>query len=56
MQHDRPIIIGAGLAGLMTALHLAPMPVLVLARAPLGDGAASAWAQGGGGCLRGRRR
>ena len=47
MQHDRPIIIGAGLAGLMTALHLAPMPVLVLARAPLGDGAASAWAQGG---------
>ena len=31
----------------MTALHLAPMPVLVLARAPLGDGAASAWAQGG---------
>ena len=47
MQYDRPIVIGAGLAGLMTALHLAPMPVLVLARAPLGSGAASAWAQGG---------
>ena len=47
MPHDRPIVIGAGLAGLMTALHLAPLPVLVLARAPLGDGAASAWAQGG---------
>jgi L-aspartate oxidase len=47
MQQDRPIIIGAGLAGLMTALHLAPMPVLVLAGAPLGSGAASAWAQGG---------
>lgn len=47
MQYDRPIVIGAGLAGLMTALHLAPMPVLVLARAPLGEGAASAWAQGG---------
>jgi L-aspartate oxidase len=47
MHNDRPIIIGAGLAGLMTALHLAPMPVLVLARAPLGLGAASAWAQGG---------
>ena len=47
MQHDRPIIIGAGIAGLMTALHLAPLPVLVLARAPLGTGASSAWAQGG---------
>jgi L-aspartate oxidase len=42
-----PIIIGGGLAGLMAALHLAPQPVLVLARAPLGEGAASAWAQGG---------
>ncbi|CAH2605594.1 L-aspartate oxidase (plasmid) [Rhodovastum atsumiense] len=47
MTQDRPIVIGAGLAGLMTALHLAPMPVLVLARAPLGEAAASAWAQGG---------
>ena len=47
MIQDRPIIVGAGLAGLMTALHLAPLPVLVLARAPLGTGAASAWAQGG---------
>ena len=46
-MQDRPIIVGAGLAGLMTALHLAPLPVLVLARAPLGTGAASAWAQGG---------
>jgi L-aspartate oxidase len=42
-----PVIIGGGLAGLMTALHLAPQPVLVLSRAPLGDQAASAWAQGG---------
>ncbi len=42
-----PIIIGAGLAGLMAALHLAPEPVLVLAAAPLGEQAASAWAQGG---------
>lgn len=46
-SHDRPVIIGAGIAGLMTALHLAPLPVLVLARTPLGQGAASAWAQGG---------
>jgi len=43
----QPIIIGAGLAGLLTALHLAPEPVIVLAKAPLALGAASAWAQGG---------
>jgi L-aspartate oxidase len=42
-----PIVIGAGLAGLMAALHLAPAPVLVLSRARLGEQAASAWAQGG---------
>ncbi len=42
-----PIIIGAGLAGLMAALHLAPEPVLVLSRCPLGEQAASGWAQGG---------
>ena len=41
------VIVGAGLAGLFTALKLAPMPVTVLASAPLGDGASSAWAQGG---------
>lgn len=44
---DRPVIIGAGLAGLSAALALAPQPVLVLAAAPLGEQAASAWAQGG---------
>jgi L-aspartate oxidase len=42
-----PVVIGAGLAGLMTALHLAPMPVVVLSAAPLGHEAASGWAQGG---------
>ena len=41
------IIVGAGLAGLMTALHLAPHPAIVLTKAPLGTGAASGWAQGG---------
>ncbi len=46
-EENRPIIIGAGLAGLMTALHLAPTQVLVLSAAPLGEQAASAWAQGG---------
>ncbi|TIX38719.1 MAG: FAD-dependent oxidoreductase, partial [Mesorhizobium sp.] len=43
----RPVIIGGGIAGLMTALHLAPQPVLLLSRAPLGADASSAWAQGG---------
>lgn len=43
----RPVIIGAGLAGLATALQLAPEPVVVLAREPLGHGAASALSQGG---------
>lgn len=40
-------IIGAGLAGLFTALKLAPIPVTVIAAAPLGEGASSVWAQGG---------
>jgi L-aspartate oxidase len=43
----QPIVIGAGLAGLMTALHLAPRPVVVLSAAPLGTQASSVWAQGG---------
>ena len=43
----QPIIIGGGLAGLMAALHLSPQPVIVLAKAPLGSAAASAWSQGG---------
>ncbi|SFJ74507.1 L-aspartate oxidase [Bosea sp. OK403] len=44
---DRPVIIGGGLAGLLTALHLAPEPVLLLSKAPLETEASSAWAQGG---------
>jgi len=43
----QPVIIGAGIAGLMTALRMAPRPVVLLSRAPLGTGAASALAQGG---------
>ena len=44
---DVPVIIGGGLAGLITALRLAPLPVVVLSKAPLGTEASSAWAQGG---------
>lgn len=43
----RPVIIGGGIAGLMTALHLAPEPVVLLSRSPLGADASSVWAQGG---------
>ena len=41
------LIVGGGLAGLFCALKLAPLPVAVLAAAPLGEGSSSAWAQGG---------
>lgn len=44
---DRVLIIGGGLAGLFTALRLAPLPVTVLTPKPLGEGASSSWAQGG---------
>jgi L-aspartate oxidase len=44
---DRPVIVGGGVAGLMTALRLAPLPVILLAKTGLAEGAASAWAQGG---------
>lgn len=41
------VIIGGGLAGLFCALKLAPKAVTVLAAAPIGRGASSAWAQAG---------
>src|SRR4051794_4169613 len=44
---DAVLIVGGGLTGLFTALKLAPLPVTVLAAAPIGQGASSAWAQGG---------
>ncbi len=41
------VIVGGGLAGLFCALRLAPLPVTVLTAAPIGEGASTAWAQGG---------
>lgn len=41
------LIVGGGLAGLFCALKLSPRPVTVISAAPLGEGASSAWAQGG---------
>src|SRR5258708_11073079 len=41
------IIFGGGLAGLFCGLKLAPRPVTVISAAPLGQGASTAWAQGG---------
>ena len=41
------VVVGAGIAGLMAALKLAPMPVTVLCKRRLGSGAATDWAQGG---------
>nr|WP_207466297.1 L-aspartate oxidase [Paracoccus fontiphilus] len=47
IRTDRVVIVGAGLAALYAALVLAPRPVLMISPDPLGQGASSAWAQGG---------
>jgi L-aspartate oxidase len=47
MSEPDILIVGGGLAGLFCALKLAPLPVAVLAAAPIGEGASSIWAQGG---------
>ncbi|HZW14636.1 MAG TPA: L-aspartate oxidase [Brevundimonas sp.] len=47
IDHDGPLIIGGGLAGLSAALEAAPRRVLVVTPAPLLQACSSAWAQGG---------
>lgn len=47
IRTDRIVIVGAGLGALYAALDLAPLPVLMISPETLGEGASSAWAQGG---------
>ena len=47
IQTDRIVIVGAGLGALYAALKLAPRPVVMISPECLGEGASSAWAQGG---------
>ena len=41
------VIVGAGLAGLFTAIKLAPLNVVIVASKKLGSGTSSQWAQAG---------
>ncbi|MGH6793450.1 MAG: FAD-dependent oxidoreductase, partial [Methyloceanibacter sp.] len=47
VQAGGVVVVGAGLAGLFTALKLAPLPVTVVSVARFGEGASSLWAQAG---------
>jgi L-aspartate oxidase len=47
IQTDRIVIVGAGLGALYAALKLLPRPVVMISPEVLGEGASSAWAQGG---------
>ena len=47
IETDGALILGAGIAGLFTALKLAPFPCLVMAGSRAGTSGSSAWAQGG---------
>ncbi len=46
-RHDRVVVVGAGIAGLATALSLAPAPVVIVSQAALETEASTGWAQGG---------
>jgi L-aspartate oxidase len=47
VETDGALVLGAGIAGLFTALKLSPMPSIVLAGTRPGLSGSSAWAQGG---------
>ncbi|MGB8624482.1 MAG: FAD-binding protein, partial [Paracoccaceae bacterium] len=47
VKTERIVIVGAGIGALYAALKLAPRPVLMISPETLGEGASSAWAQGG---------
>jgi L-aspartate oxidase len=47
VECDGALVLGGGIAGLFTALKLAPMPVTVLTGGRAGAAGSSAWAQGG---------
>jgi len=46
-EEQQTLIIGTGIAGLMTALSLAPHPVILVSKGALGKQSSSCWAQGG---------
>lgn len=45
--HADVVVVGSGVAGLATALALAPLPATVLTKTPRAEGGSSLWAQGG---------
>ena len=47
LDFDGVLVLGAGMAGLSAALAAGPRRVLLVSPTPLGEGCASAWAQGG---------
>ncbi|MEC8426375.1 MAG: FAD-dependent oxidoreductase, partial [Pseudomonadota bacterium] len=47
INNNKIVIVGAGLAGLFTALKLAPLKVILITSKNLGSGTSSQWAQAG---------
>lgn len=47
VEANGPIIIGAGLGGLVTAIQMAPKPCVVLSAGAVKTGTSTGWAQGG---------